>query len=443
MGEVWAVEHVALRRRMALKMLRATDLPSEQQRVRFLREARVVSTIEHPGVIEITDFGELPNGAPFLAMKLLEGRTLRRLLEDDGALPWPRAVALLEQVAAALGEAHRQGVVHRDLKPDNVFISPGPPERATVIDFGIARRTAFDSRTAKLTATGTVFGTPGYMAPEQIRGQPAESTADVYALGCIAYELLTGQRVFTGELFERLEAHLYRAPPSLPASIPTGLRRVVERCLAKAPDERLQSMDAVLSALSQASGTADPATGPMHVHVPVAPPGSRTPATRPTRPGVMADGSMGFAPAPATLAPHAAEPPKVSRRRRWVVAALSMTAGLSTLAVIHAARTRAETTSASPPAQSQATPTGATSKPIVAPPEPEPEPEPDPLANATPPPADPVAAPPPAEPQQPAAPAPKRKVRGKRKARSPNADAPEARTPKRRDDDTFDIFPDP
>ena len=338
MGEVWETEHIALRRPMALKLLRAAELATPQQRARFLREAQVVASIQHPGIIDITDFGELPNGVPFIAMCLLDGRTLQKVVAGDGPLPWPRAVSLLQQVADALAAAHRKDVVHRDLKPENVLVSPGPPEHATVIDFGIAGRTTLDSRTAKLTATGSVFGTPGYMSPEQIRGQPADARADVYALGCVAHELLTGRRVFDGELFERLEAHLYREPPPLPGTLPSGLIRTVERCLAKDPDDRFRSMEEVTAALMLAAGRPHKRTAVVPDHVPVAPPGMKTEASRPTAPGFVPEFTT---PLPSSVAPP--EPRPEPNRRGVVVATVSAVAGLAVLALLYAAWSRPTT----------------------------------------------------------------------------------------------------
>lgn len=368
MGEVWQTEHVALRRPMALKLLRAAEFATEHQRARFLREARVVATIEHPGVIEVTDFGELPSGGPFIAMSLLVGRTLQQVITDDGPLPWPRAVSLVQQIADALAEAHRQDVVHRDLKPENVFISPGPPEHATVIDFGIARCTTLDSRSAKLTATGSVFGTPGYMSPEQIRGRPADARADIYALGCVAHELLTGGRLFDGELFERLEAHLYREPPQLPRALPSGLIRTIERCLAKDPDDRFRSMDEVTAALALAAGQPKKRTEIAPGHVPVAPPGMKTEASRPT--------AAAFAPeftAPLMTTAVPAEPKPQPYRRGVGVAAISAAVGLAVLGLLYAAWSRPAT---SPASTAEAPPVAPTSTLQAQPPESSTSPQP-------------------------------------------------------------------
>ena len=340
MGEVWEAEHIALGRSMALKVLHQRRLPSEQQRSRFLREARVVSRIEHPNIIEVSDFGALPEGQPFLAMKLLEGRTLRAVLRDDGPLPWPRALAILRQIAAGLAEAHRQGVVHRDLKPENIFVGPGPLEHVTVFDFGIARKTDYDPKTAKLTATGTVFGTPGYMAPEQIRGMIADAHADIYAWGCVAYELLTGRRVFEGGVFERLEGHLYRRPTALPESVPSSLARLVERCLEKASDERLPSMDAVLSGLDQV-GQTQRRTALVDSHIPAAPPGAPTQAGRATMPGIPSATFVSTQP-DVTVAVSEPAPTPARPRGRWMVAGVTVVVGLTVLGISLAAWRRPE-----------------------------------------------------------------------------------------------------
>ena len=433
MGEVWQTEHVALRQPMALKLLRAAELATNQQRARFLREAQVVAAIQHPGVIEITDFGELPNGVPFLAMKLLTGRTLQRVVAEDGPLPWPRAVSLVQQIADALGAAHRKDVVHRDLKPENVFVSPGPPEHATVIDFGIASRTTLDPRSAKLTATGSVFGTPGYMSPEQIRGQPADRRADIYALGCVAYELLTGRRLFDGELFERLEAHLYREPPPLPGTLPSGLIRAVQRCLAKDPDDRFRSMEEVIDALALAAGRSGKRTAVVPGHVPVAPPGMKTEASRPTAPGFVAEFT-------APLATHvaASEPKPQPRRRGVLVAVVSAAVGFAILGLLYAASSRSPTSPANPAQPSEATPAAPSPTP---PTQPATTPMPSgPITRPPPAVAAPVAQPPPIQddtPTQPerAPPKTKPKTKTKTKAKTKKQPAEKKRSAPKPDED--------
>jgi len=435
MGEVWAAEHVALRRPVALKVLRRGALATERQRRRFQREARLVASIEHPSVIEISDFGELPEGVPFLTMKRLDGRTLDRVLAEDGAMPWPRAVSMLRQLADALAEVHRHGVIHRDLKPANIFVSPAEPERVTILDFGIAGRTTYDPKTAKLTKTGSVFGSPGYMAPEQIRGEQAGVAADIYALGCIGFELLTGRRLFEGDQFERMRAHLFDPLPPLPESVPSGVSRAILRCLAKAPDERLASMGAVLEML-EGTGGSSRSTLAVEGYVPAVPPGAPTEARRATVPGrAMADTEL----LPVTPEPRRPGP-------RWMVAAVSAGAGLAVLAALFVAQRGREPASE---VQPEAAPVG----PGVEPPVPDaeaehvgptaavaqPQPSPtveevDPAPRAEPEPEVEVAPPAAADP-------PTSKPRRARKSRprvpEPSSEAQPA-TPKLREDGTYD-----
>lgn len=438
MGEVWEVEHVSLRRPMALKLLRSAELATKTQRGRFLREAQVVSRVRHPGVVEITDFGELPNGAPFIAMELLGGRTLHRVCGEDGALPWPRALELARQIGDALAEVHRHGVVHRDLKPDNIFVSPGPPERVKVIDFGIARRNELDDAASKLTATGSVFGTPGYMAPEQIRGEAADARADVYALGCITYELLTGRRIFEGGVFDRLQSHLYEPPPSLPASLPSAVVRMVERCLAKQPDERFRSMDEVVDACMGALGRpAAKRTAIAAAHVPVAPLGASTQSGRPTAPALTPNHTdpMSTLPAPTTEF-EPAKPPST----RLAIGLISGIVGLGVLVLLFFAWSRPD------PSPTDHKPEPA---PAVEPPEPDAQPAP---AVAAPPPdeapAEPVVEravekPKPVD-DTPPTPQPRKRVPAKPKKQKPRAapSEPDEKSPKLRPDGTFDVFGD-
>lgn len=436
MGEVWEVEHVSLQRPMALKLLRAAELATKTQRGRFLREAQVVSRVRHPGVVEISDFGELPNGAPFIAMELLGGRTLHQVCGEDGAMPWPRALELARQIAEALAEVHRHGVVHRDLKPDNIFVSPGPPELCKVIDFGIARRNELDPDASKLTATGSVFGTPGYMAPEQIRGEAADARADVYALGCITHELLTGRRVFEGGLFDRLQSHLYEPPPALPASLPSGVTRMVERCLAKQPDERFRSMDEVVDACVSALGRpVARRTAIAEAHVPVAPLGAATQSGRPTAPALTPNHTEPMSTLPSATVEF--EPTKPSSTRA-VVGLISAAVGLGVLVLLFFAWSR-------PTEETTAPSTKAPAATEVATPEPSPEPAP---AVAAPPPSEPVVEkavekPKPAPPEPEAPPKPRKRKPPKPKAKKPEtASKPEKKSPTLRDDGTFDVFGD-
>jgi serine/threonine-protein kinase len=245
MGIVYRVRHRILERLFALKVLRA-DLARERDLgERFVREAKAAASISHPSVVQITDFGELPSGQPYFVMELLTGESLSSILRKGGPLPAARAVRLLEQMISALGAAHASGVVHRDLKPDNVLVCPTTGgETVKILDFGLAK-VAGQSR---LTKAGVVFGTPHYMSPEQASGGHVDERTDLYALGVVMYEMFTGRVPFEADTYMGvLTKHLYVAPT--PPSVHLGglaelgaLELVVLRCLEKKPERRYASM---------------------------------------------------------------------------------------------------------------------------------------------------------------------------------------------------------
>jgi eukaryotic-like serine/threonine-protein kinase len=255
MGVVYRVRHSVLGREFALKALRADLAQEEPLGERFLREAQSAASINHPNVCEITDFGELPGKRPYFVMELLTGEALSLLLRREGPLAVERVVRLGEQVARALDAAHRAGVVHRDLKPDNILVDVGPAEeRVKVVDFGLAQ-IAGQSR---LTQPGVVFGTPHYMSPEQASGGQVDQRADIYALGVVMYEMLTGKVPFEAETYMGvLSKHLYlepAAPSSVPGSPPFGdLEAIVMRCIRKQPSERYGSMSELLGDFARVS----------------------------------------------------------------------------------------------------------------------------------------------------------------------------------------------
>lgn len=238
MGVVYAAEQVGLGRVVAVKLLRADRLGDEEAHVRFWREARAVSRLRGPHTVRIFDFGEEVGGELVLVMEHLEGRTLREHLRERGRLSEAEVVGLLREVAEALGEAHAAGVVHRDVKPENVFVEDAPSGRrvARVLDFGVAWIEADEGQA--LTSTSQVPGTPAYVSPERVAGEAVDARSDVYALGVMAYELLVGQPPFVaGTAWEVLSAHLGGEPAPFPAEIQVseGLQALVWRCLAKAP----------------------------------------------------------------------------------------------------------------------------------------------------------------------------------------------------------------
>jgi len=252
MGTVYRAEHLALARPVALKVLRTAHGARSDIVQRFQREAVAASHIRHPGIVEVTDFGRTPEGRFYLAMEFIEGETLARRLARIGPLPVHEAVRRVRDIAQALGAAHTRGIYHRDIKPENVLL--GPEETVKVVDFGIARL-AEGPRDARETAAGLIFGTPNYMSPEQAAGQRQDGRSDIYALGVLLYELLTGAPPFLGASATHvLAAHLLTPAPRLPddgadGPIPPGLADLVGQMMAKSPADRPASMDEVVAAM--------------------------------------------------------------------------------------------------------------------------------------------------------------------------------------------------
>ena len=251
MGSVWLCEHVALGRRYALKVLNADRAASPELLKRFQQEARAASGIAQENVVDVIDSGEDAGGEHFYVMEVLDGRTLGQVLREDGPLPVNRALQLMEQVCRALAAAHGRGVVHCDVKPDNVLVQrlPDGREQAKLIDFGISRL----PDAGRLTRDGEVIGTPEYMSPEQAAGDAVDALTDVYAAGVLAFELLTGCLPLVGPTaIATLVAHQTRAPEP-PGRHRPGLApavdRLVLRALAKRPADRFPSMQAMASEL--------------------------------------------------------------------------------------------------------------------------------------------------------------------------------------------------
>jgi len=237
MGQVFAALDTKLGRRVAVKVVTLLHDPGRVQR--FEQEARAAGALEHPNLLSVYDLGE-EQGVPFLVTELLEGKTLRGLIRD-GPLSPDQVVGLALQLARGLGAAHARGVVHRDLKPENIFVTEDG--RLKILDFGLAKLTSADDSTPGpgLTATGAVFGTAGYLSPEQARGERAGPASDVFAAGAVIYELLTGLRAFPGEsLVEAAHAAMKSSPPPLPDSIPAQLQTIVLRALEKDPAKRFR-----------------------------------------------------------------------------------------------------------------------------------------------------------------------------------------------------------
>jgi serine/threonine-protein kinase len=256
MGVVYLATHEALRKQVALKVLAPEAGKIDREAIaRFEREAITAANVKHPNIAEAIDFGRLEGGGFYLAMEYVAGVTLRRLLDEHGPLGRERAIAIVEQVGAALAAAHAHDVVHRDLKPDNVIVSEGN-DRVKVIDFGIAklRSATFGITTTGLTQVRTMIGTPEYMSPEQVMGQAVDARADQYTLGVLAFELLAGRRPFESADVGQLRMMHVGAPvPSLREHAPDvspDLEAVIATMLAKLPDERFESVAAAMRSLT-------------------------------------------------------------------------------------------------------------------------------------------------------------------------------------------------
>jgi serine/threonine-protein kinase len=254
-GTVYRGRQLGLDRQVAVKIPTHEISADPVMARRFAREARAASRVTHPGVVAIYAVGELPDGRPYLAMQLVEGEPLDRILAG-GAVPPVRALRITRQIAAALAETHATGVVHRDLKPTNIMWRRDRlgDDRIVIVDFGIAVAKPGTADATRLTAGGLI-GTPHYMSPEQAHGEHVDARADLYALGCLLFELLTGETPFDGSGFEVLLAHLGRpapAPSSRNPDVPEVADRLVASLMAKKPDDRPQSADEVVATLDEA-----------------------------------------------------------------------------------------------------------------------------------------------------------------------------------------------
>jgi serine/threonine-protein kinase len=249
MGQVYRATQLNLERTVALKVMRGDYVSDPSMAERFKREALAAGRLNHPNIVTVYDFGIVPDVGAYMAMELLEGRTLRQELVNRGRLDFSTAVSIMKQICSAVNAAHEQGVIHRDLKPANIFISPstdGGPPRVKILDFGVAKLRndgAIDA--TELTATGAVIGTPVYMSPEQCVGEEIDPRSDIYALGCVFFEIVAGRPPFTGATSSALVVqHASEAPPKPSAflpGIPAGLENALLRALAKSPADRYQT----------------------------------------------------------------------------------------------------------------------------------------------------------------------------------------------------------
>jgi serine/threonine-protein kinase len=325
MGVVYAAEHTLLGRPAAIKVLLPELSQNQDIVMRFFNEARAATAIRHPGIIEIYDFGWTPDRAAFIVMERLDGETLARRASRM-RLHWPDVLAIARQIAGALSAAHARGIVHRDLKPDNVFLVADPEvpggERIKLLDFGIAKLA--DPSSSSKTSTGTVMGTPAYMAPEQCRGVAVDHRADLYALGCVIYELCCGRPLFVGEgAGDVLAAHIHLPVPPMAAhgaDVPPAVEQLILHLLAKAPADRVQSAEALIHAIDAVITERPAALG-----------------------GAQRRAPAGTSPSVTTLSGSAMNVPVPrSGRRRWPIAAVSVSLAAITIVTVTLAMRRGD-----------------------------------------------------------------------------------------------------
>jgi serine/threonine-protein kinase len=320
MGQVYLAEHVKMGRKSAVKVMNPGMVQNVDAVSRFNREAQNASRINHPNVAGIYDFGETPDGLVYLAMEFVEGQPLTEIIRQHGALPPMRASEITRQTAEGLSVAHDMGIVHRDLKPDNIMVAKGRQgaDLVKVVDFGIAKAAASDEQ--KVTKTGMVVGTPEYMSPEQLSGDPLDSRSDIYALGLVTFNMLTGKLPFPGEsMQETMIMRLTDDPHPLSAMKPdvvwpADLQAVMDKVLARQANDRyrnaseyahdlVQAIDRmpatsittmgteVLARISQGSAAAAQTAATVQVNVPktrVATKSDEAPIVRPAAPSPAA-----------------------------------------------------------------------------------------------------------------------------------------------------------
>lgn len=306
MGAVFRGTHVMLNRPVAVKMINPDLVTSPEIVRRFQREARAATQLTHPNVVDVYDLGQTADGTLYIVMELVSGRSLKEVIRTSGPLEPARIVRILGQVCEGLALAHRRNIVHRDLKPQNIMLArdAAGAEVAKIVDFGIAKTFEPDAHT-QLTAEGSTLGTPHYMSPEQATGREVDGRSDIYSLGVILYEMLTGEVPFSDpSLPSVLVKHMTEAPqpPSLrrpDLHVPPALEAIALRCLAKAPTDRFETAEVLAGVLRRALPESAGEVATMPLSAPA--PGEATvPLAAPTTPGASAP-----APPPAAAVPSA------------------------------------------------------------------------------------------------------------------------------------------
>jgi serine/threonine-protein kinase len=260
MGAVYVGTHMQLERNVAVKILRAELVADSNAAARFAREARAAARIEHPNAVNVYDFGQLEGGGAYLVMEYVDGVSLRQVMRQRGPLPLALVVDLVGQIAGAVAAAHARGIIHRDVKPENVMVRTEEDGRLTakVVDFGLAKLLSGDTLT-QLSNQSEIIGTPRYMAPEQFSGDTVDERVDVYAIGVVLYELLAGRTPFEGSFTEIIGKHLYAPPPplaSFDAGVPEEVEQVALRALSKDPAKRQPSAAELARELARAAWSA-------------------------------------------------------------------------------------------------------------------------------------------------------------------------------------------
>ncbi|HEV7843602.1 MAG TPA: serine/threonine-protein kinase, partial [Pyrinomonadaceae bacterium] len=259
MGAVYEGTHVDLERPVAVKLLLPDFTADPEALERFRREARAAARLNHPNVADTYDYGSLPEGGAYIVMELIAGETLRERMDAVGQLPFGEAIQIARQVTSGVEAAHRSGITHRDLKPSNIILTRDHDGRmlAKVVDFSVAKLKEGTTSGAALTATGSLIGTPRYMAPEQCADNKTDARSDIYSLGVILYEMLAGRAPFEGPTTTAIAIKHIQEPPTpvekFRTDTPASLRELIAQSLAKSPSERPQTAQEFAARLDEAA----------------------------------------------------------------------------------------------------------------------------------------------------------------------------------------------